>query len=279
MNGRDEQLLDVLAVALGPVPAAEPTRAEVLRFRRHLDGDAPESVRARLWRIPRPLTAAAAGLVVLGSASAAAAATGAVMPEPVRVAVRAVGLPVDSPQLADARTAIARLRDALDARPRHVEDIRARAQELRDRLGHLSADDRLDLDAQARFLLVEADNALAPPPMPIGSPPAAIAPARTPAPAGHELPAADDHGHASAAAPLTGSDDHTTASTEPTRSGDGGGGGDDTTTTLRTDTSGRDGGSSGSGSGGPGPSSDGGSHDGGSSGGGSSDGGGHSGPG
>ena len=271
MITRDEDLFEVLAAILGPAPTAEPTRAELARFHRVVDGGVTR--RAALWRVHRPLTAALAGFLVLGGASTAAAASGAVMPEPVRVAVRAVGLPVDSPQLADARTGIARLRDALDAQPRNVGEIRERAQQLRNELARVSAGERITVDAQARFLLVEADNALAPAPTPIASPPAPVAPTRTPAPAAHESPATgDDHGH-DAAAPFGGSDDHTTASTAPTRSGDGGG--DHTTTTLLTDTSGRDGGSGGSGSpsGGPGPSSDSGSHDGGSSGGG------HSGPG
>ncbi|MBV8981389.1 MAG: hypothetical protein JO086_10855, partial [Acidimicrobiia bacterium] len=222
---RDDELLDVLAAALGPARPTQPSRAELARFHRAVR---QRESRVAWWRLPRPLTAALAGFVVLGGASAAAASSGSVMPEPVRVAVRAVGLPVESPELADTRAAIARLRDALDARPRNLTVIRERAQELRDRLARLSADDRINVDAQANFLLVDADNAVAPPP-----PPAPLRPAAPPTTALPAPPVAgpDDHGSG---------DEHSAAPTVPGRT-DGGG---DTVTTVRTDTSGRDGGSS-----------------------------------
>ena len=267
MTTRDNELFVVLAAALGPVPAAEPTRAELARLHRVIDGSTHR--RAPFWRIPRPLSAALAGFVVLGGASAAAAASGAVMPEPVRVAVRALGLPVDSPQTADVRSAIARLRDALDARPRNVSEIRERAQQLREDLARLSAGDRVGIDPQANFLLVEADNAVVPPPTPSAPPRSAAPPATVPP---QPLARSDEH-HSG--------DDHSTASTVPARSDDGGG--EHATTTVQTQTSGPDGGGSGggggSGSDGGGFGSDGGGsgHDGGGA---SVDGGGgHSGPG
>jgi len=296
---RDDQLLDVLAASLGPPPDAEPTWAEISQLHRVIDHgwSGRERRLAPLWRIRRPVTAAVASLAVLGGASAAAAVSGAVMPQPVRVAARAVGLPVDSPQLASARAALAHLRDALADKPRDLGAIRADAQAVRDHLGRLSADDRFQVEDESAFLLAEADAALAPPPASLGgaapvSPSTPSNPASPSAP-GSPAPAAggDDHGGRStpSAAPeraAPGSDDHGSgddhsgSSAQPAASTDGGpgpsassGDGDHTATTIQTNTSGHDGGSStdGGGSDGGGSGSDGG----GSSG---SDGGGHSGP-
>jgi len=294
---RDDELLDVLAASLGPPPDVEPTWAEISNLHRVIDSGNVGRQRSRtpFWRIRRPLTAAVAGLVVLGGASAAAAVSGAVMPQPVRVAARAVGLPVDSPQLAGARAALARLRDALADKPRDLASIRAQAQEARDRLARLSADDRSHVQDEAAFLLAEADDALAPPPAPLGSPPPASpsnpatgAPNSAPGTPAAAL-AGDDHGGPSgpSAEPeqtATGSgdqhsgDDHSGSSAQPSGSGVSGpgpsgssdGGGDHTATTVRTDNSGP-GSSDGGGSDG-GPSRDGGTS-------GSDGGGGHSGPG
>ena len=291
MNVHDDDLLDVLAASLGPPPNAEPSWAEISQLHRVIDSgwSSRRTSRAPIWRIRRPLTAAVAGLVVLGSASAAAAVSGAVMPQPVRVAARAVGLPVDSPQLAHARAAIARLRDTLGDKPRDLDSIRADAQAVRDHLARLSADDRSHVEDEAAFLLAEADAALAPPPVPLGSPVPSAPPANPangalPAPAA--APAGDDHGGPGPSAETehtgTGSgdqrsgDDHSGSSAQPSGSGVSGpgpsgssdGDGEHTATTIRTDNSGpgsSDGGTSDGGS----------SHDGGSSG---SDGG-HSGPG
>jgi hypothetical protein len=296
---RDDELLDVLATSLGPPPDAEPSWAELSHLHRVLDsgyaGRRPS--RTPVWRFRRPLTAAMAGFLVLGGASAAAAASGAVMPQPMRVAARAVGLPVESPDLADARAALARLRAALAAKPPDLNAIRMRAQDVRDRLARLSADDRSHVEDEAGFLLAEADTALAPPPAPLGSPsasspePAAASAGTTAAPTA--APTGDDHGRRSgddAAEPehnADGSgehpsvDDHSGSSgpgpsASSDNGGNGGSGGDDhTATTQRVDNSGR-----GSSDGGGGGSDGGSSHDGGgSSDGGGSDGGGHSGPG
>ena len=175
MTTRDDELLEVLSASLGPVPSAEPTWAEISALHRVLDtavGSGRRRARPPFWRVRRPLSAAVAALVVLGGASAAAAVSGAVMPQPVRVAARAVGLPVESPELASARAALARLRGALAAQPQDVGAVRARADDVRDRLAQLSANDRSHVEAEAAFLLEEADNAVVPPPAPLGSPPA-----------------------------------------------------------------------------------------------------------
>jgi uncharacterized membrane protein YgcG len=290
---RDDELLDVLATSLGPPPDAEPSWAEISQLHRVVDTAAGRGRDrrhgARVWRIRRPLTAAMAGFLVLGSAAAAAALSGAVMPQPVRVAARAVGLPVDSADLAGARAGLARLRDALDRRPPDLGAIRALAQDARDRVGRLSADDRSHVDAEATFLLGEADNALASPPAPLGAPPPEVRPASpsgaAPAPASPSAEPGDDHGRNQPTFDPNqsghGSDDHPSgdersgSSANPSGSGTSGQGssgssdGDHTATTQHVDNSGP-GGSDG------GPASS----DGGSDGGGSGNGGGgHSGPG
>jgi len=283
---RDDELLDVLAASLGPPPDTEPTWPEISHLHRVIDHSSTgrRSSRAPLWRVRRPLTAALAGFLVLGGASAAAAASGAVMPEPVRVAARAVGLPVDSPQLAGTRAALARLRDALSRQPRDLSAIRSSAQEVRNRLARLSADDRAQVDAEATVLLTGADAALSPPPTPLGAPPAPVTPSNaSPAPASPTPAAAgDDHGRNQPAADSgegranddhTSGDDNANSSVQSSGSGVSGpspsassDGGDHTATTIQGDNSGHDGSSSDGGS----------SHDGGGS---SGSDGGHSGPG
>ena len=262
MTTRDDELLGVLAASLDPPPDVEPTWAEISRLHRVIDaGVSPRRPsRTRLWRVHRPLTAVIAGVVVLGGASAAAALSGAVMPQPVRVAARAVGLPVDSPQLADARAALVRLREALAHQPRDLGAIRSDAQDVRDRLGRLSADDRSQVDPEATFLLAAADTALAPPPTSLGASPAPASPAPASAAA---APGGDDHGGRAAPSPpeaehpTTGTEDHQSgddhggSSLQPSGSGVSGpgpsgssGDGDHTATTLQNSTSGHDGGSS-----------------------------------
>jgi len=288
---RDDELLDVLAASLGPAAEAEPSWAELSQLHRVLDtglGDRRPN-RSPIWRL-RPVTAAVAGLFVLGGASAAAAVSGAVMPEPMRVAARAVGLPVDSPGLADARSSLAGLRVALAAQPRDVDTIRTQAQEVRDRVGRLSADDRFQIEDQATFLLAEADTALAPPPAPLGAPPGPnAATQKPPAPASPAAaPGSDHHGgdqptsapnQARSSDDQRSGDDHGGSAVEPSGSGVSGpapsgtsGDGDHTATTIQNNTSGSDGGSSPDGGG------SGGGSDGGSGGGSSGSDGGHSGP-
>ncbi|MBV9411879.1 MAG: hypothetical protein JO148_09795, partial [Acidimicrobiia bacterium] len=220
MTTRDDELLDVLAASLGPPPDVEPTWAEISYLHRIIDtaADGRRRGRSPLWRL-RPITAAAAALVLLGGASAAAAVSGAVMPQPVRVAARAVGLPVDSSQLTDARAALGHLRDALAAKPRNVSDISADVREVRDRLAGLSADDRLQVEDEAAFLLAEADAALAPPPPQLGPPPAstpasADPPAAAPAPPPATTPAPPTEAEHP-------SDDPRGSSTTPSTSGPG----------------------------------------------------------
>jgi hypothetical protein len=216
----DDDVLEVLAASLGPAADVEPTWAEVSALHRVLDSAAAgRGVRTPLWRVRRPLSAVAAGALLLAGAGTAAAVTGAVIPEPVRVAARAVGLPLESPALAEARSALAHLRAALAANPRNPATISAIAQAVRNEVGSLSADDRSHVQAEATFLLAEADRALAPPPALTGAAagpaPATPAPA-PPAPASGSTPVSqpgDDHGGQSArpapdAAKGDGSNDH-----------------------------------------------------------------------
>src|SRR5581483_10259860 len=251
MTTRDDDLLDVLAASIGPPPDAEPSWAEISHLHRIIDTAADRNRRRAhtpLWRMRHPVAVAA--LVLLGGASAAAAVSGAVMPQPVRVAARAVGLPVDSPQLAEARAALDRLHDALAAKPRNANDIRARAQDVRDRVDRLSADDRLEVEDEAAFLLAEADAALAPPPASLGSPPAppAAAPSDPPSAAPGPRPTANPAPSAEVEHPGDqhvgddhGGDDHG-SSAAPDNSGPGpsasSGADDQTATTFRTDNSG-----------------------------------------
>ena len=290
MTTRDDELLDILGASLGPPPDVEPTWAEISQLHRVIDSgwSGRQRVRTPLWRARRPLSAALAGFLVLGGASAAAAVSGAVMPEPVRVAARAVGLPVESPALADARAALARLRAAIARQPRDFDAIRARAQDVRNQLARLSADDRAKIESEAAFVLADADAALTAPPTGLGSPPPQqpTPPGATPAPATPAAaPAGDDHRRNEPAADQNrgrGTDEHPSGDDHsgPSASGSSGpsspsGEGEHTATTQHVDNSGP--GSSDGGGGSDGGSS----HDGGSDGGGSSgsDGGGHSGPG
>ena len=204
MSAIDEQLLETLAASLGPAPDVEPTWAEVAALHRVIDSAADRQRRPAvgpIWRFRRRATAIAAAGAVLVGASAAAAATGGALPRPLRMAARAVGLPVESPNLASARSALARLRGSLGARPRDLGDVREQAQDVRDRLAHLSADDRAHVEAEATFLLAEADAVLAPPPAPLGgTPPIAPPAAGAPTPASPKASPADDHGSRAAPA-------------------------------------------------------------------------------
>lgn len=277
---RDQDLLDVLAESLGPVPPAQPSWAEVSALHRVIDSEAAlrekTRVRSPLWRARRRASVAAAAIVLVAGGSAAAAVTGGPLPRPVRVAARAVGLPVESPQLAEARTALANLTHALAASPRDLARVRVDAAAVRDKVAALNADDRSKVEMEAQFLLVEADAALAPPPAALGAvtaedPPAATA-SSAPAPAVAAPQPADDHGgRDETASPSTTlgtvphPDDHGgSPSSGPGPSSDG-----STVTTIHTDNSGP----------GSGGGSDDGSSDGESSGSDGSGGGGHSGPG
>lgn len=128
----DDQLLAALGRAIGPDLHEAPSDAErdalrkvVLQAGSTAPADRPGTAGERLapvvsitaarrWR-HRVAAGAVAGVVVLSGATAvAAAANNGALPTPVRTVVRAVGLPVDSTALADAKDALRRLRSAED---------------------------------------------------------------------------------------------------------------------------------------------------------------------
>ena len=97
-------------------------------------------------------------LVVLGGL--VAVSTGAPVPRALRSPARALGLPVDSADLADARTAMANLRTAL-AQPDDARVVAA-ADALVAHFRRLGPDDRAAVEADALALLARADERLRP---------------------------------------------------------------------------------------------------------------------
>lgn len=81
------------------------------------------------------------------------------LPRPVRVVAHAIGLPVDSPDLVDARQQVSDLRDAMSAGDR--QQVVDRAADLRNRLGTLHRDDRAAIEDEAHDALADADHWLA----------------------------------------------------------------------------------------------------------------------
>jgi hypothetical protein len=158
----DDELLGQLAAAFAPEPV-DPPAASIHALRRAVRANRPP-VRSPRWR--RVAVPALAGFTLVGAAGAAFAASGAVLPEPVRRVVHAVGLPVDSPALAEARAARAALRETL-ARGERAR-VAPEAARLRRDLEELGADERGGIEGDANNLLHQADALLATPP---GSPP------------------------------------------------------------------------------------------------------------
>lgn len=161
MSLAPDDLLDALGAALRP-PPVEPSPAELVALHRMIDErcDAPVITRVpakRAWaRRPLAVLAATAGLV-MGSGAAAFAA-GAPVPRPVRAAVHDVGLPVDSPQLADAKGAASELRAVLAANDTAtIKRVRTR---LDRNLAEVPGDERDGIERDAKALLARADRRL-----------------------------------------------------------------------------------------------------------------------
>jgi hypothetical protein len=104
----------------------------------------------RRWPI-----AALVGAVAAGTPGVAFAATGAPLPQPLRQAAYAVGLPVDSPDLAAARSARSHLRHDLERGDRDAAT--KSAARLRARLGDLNHDERGEIQQDTAGLLHQAD--------------------------------------------------------------------------------------------------------------------------
>jgi hypothetical protein len=145
----DDDLLDLLRGALIADPV-EPDRDAIVFLHRALDAHKKPG-RRRSYRI---VASCLAGVGVMAGAGGAYALSGAVLPEPVRVVAHAVGLPVDSPEVAEARAARRALRQSLKREDANA--TAAAAQRLRDALGGLSSSDRAEL-GDVVGLLHEAD--------------------------------------------------------------------------------------------------------------------------
>ena len=118
----DEELLARLGRALEP-PAGEPDPARVARLRALAEAGRRSSTdqladrrRSRAGAWPRrQLAGVAAGVAAAVVSFVVGVVAGADPPRPLRAAAHAVGLPVESPQLADARAELHDLGEALAA--------------------------------------------------------------------------------------------------------------------------------------------------------------------
>lgn len=173
MNTNDDALLDALAVALAPallapsVDDVDAVRALVAR-RGDDDGDGRDGrdddvvalvpVHAAPHPVRRMFAVAAAVVALVVTVGAVALATGSRLPRELRAPARALGLSVDSAALADARSAMSDLRDAL----RHTDHARIAASRdaLAARLRRLGPDDRATVAKEATALLAIADDRL-----------------------------------------------------------------------------------------------------------------------
>lgn len=167
MTFDDDVLLATLGGALETRPA-QPSAEELDALRALVLGAAgevlpfPESVgrgpghhRGRTVLVAAAL---AASLAVVGGARALS--TGPTLPNVLRAPVRALGVDVDDTAVAQLRSAMKELREALGG----TDDtrVRAAAQTLVAKLRALSAPDRAEVEAEARALLQAADARLSP---------------------------------------------------------------------------------------------------------------------
>ena len=154
----DDELLGALAVALAPAPA-EPSELSILRLRGAALGLTFGQTDPRPRRVGRRVAIpAAVAFTVLGSAGAVAAATGAPLPRPVRAAAYGIGLPVDSPAVADVRATETRVRRDL-AGADHSQ-LAGEVETLRTRLAHVEDDKRVRVQREAQPLIEKANRVL-----------------------------------------------------------------------------------------------------------------------
>jgi hypothetical protein len=149
----NDDLIEVLARTLAP-EAAEPSAAELGAFRQAISARRPTPApRSPSWRC-RPLPVILAIALVTSSAGSAWAVQSGNLPRPVRELARAVGLPLDSPAMADARRALADLRAAVDSKD--PASVRRAEATLRSREAHLGGKDQRRIEAKADRLLARA---------------------------------------------------------------------------------------------------------------------------
>jgi hypothetical protein len=142
----DDEFLDLLRGAL-VADAVEPGPDAIRFLHRALDGHHRKPRRRRSHRI---VASCLVGAGVLAGAGSACALSGAVLPHPLRVVAHAIGLPVDSAEVAEARAARRALRQSLQRD--NPTATAAAAQRLRHALGDLSNGDRAELGDVAGLL-------------------------------------------------------------------------------------------------------------------------------
>ncbi len=136
----DDELLDLLRSAVRPEASNEPSPDAIMFLHRAIDAaDAPRARR----RFKRVAGSCLIGVGVLAGGGGAFAANGAVLPEPIRAVAHAIGLPVDSPAVAEARAARRALRLGLQRHDSTV--IAAASARLRAAMNDLSLGERADL--------------------------------------------------------------------------------------------------------------------------------------
>ena len=148
----DDALLERLGEALRP-PDTEPSAPELALLHGAVTARASLGSRPRPWAHPRAwprrVVAGVAACLLLG-----VLLTGPTLPRPLRSFAHAVRLPVDSVQVAEAKSAVADLQAALDAGD-HERAARSSAV-LRRRLEALDERDRRRLSGKAAPLLERA---------------------------------------------------------------------------------------------------------------------------
>ena len=149
----DDEQIELLQSGF-QLEACEPPVPSVAALRETVERAVVRARRRRSWKL-RSLASVSVGSVVLSGSSAAFALSGAVIPRPLREAMHAVGLPVDSVTLANARSAESQLAAAL--RKRDTSEAAKGAQLLALRLSRLNPDERAQVDPGAATLLQQAD--------------------------------------------------------------------------------------------------------------------------
>src|SRR5688572_14214881 len=154
----DDRLLDALTVALRPGSAPEPSMAELAAFRGVVTEEAGRS-RWSSGRLRRWVAGLLVGGVVLSGGTAYA--TNPVAPRPVRSAAFALKLPVESPELTDAKDALADLEEEL--REGRRDKVAAEVEDVLEELADLSPAGRQALEPRSSMLLSTARVFLADP--------------------------------------------------------------------------------------------------------------------